>query len=123
VERWTVESLSPTIHKKPLFPRVKPRDPRDLRVPPKGKPDKNNYLILVTPSLLRLPLLLGASGGETILKILAPPRLLNRLPKNLLLKKRVLSTPTIKMAPLAHKLLYLCIFPFSVFFRIFIFLY
>jgi hypothetical protein len=76
VERWTVESLSPTIHKKPLFLRVKPRDLRNPQVPPKAKPDHNKNLILVTPFLLHLPLLLGARGRETMSKIPAPPSLL-----------------------------------------------
>jgi hypothetical protein len=46
-------------------------------------------------------------------KIPAPLNLLNRLPKNLLLKKRVPSTPTMTLAPLARELLYCCILSIS----------
>jgi hypothetical protein len=103
-----IGKLSPTILRN-LFLKVKPRDPRNLRVPLKAEPDQNN-LSLVSLFLLHLPLLLGARGRGTTSMIPAPPNLLNWLPKNLHLKKRVPSTPTMTLAPLARESLYAYVF-------------
>jgi hypothetical protein len=61
---------------------------------------------------------LGARGKEMMSKITVPPSPLNRLPKNLLRKKRVPSTPLTMLALLARELLYFLSVPISLFFGI-----
>ena len=114
------ESLSLTSRKNLLFLRVKLRSLRNPWVPPKKRLGQDNNLNPATPSHLLLPLLLGARGKEMKLKIPAPPSLLNQLLKNPLRRKRVPTTPSKMLAPLARELLYFC-FCLSFFFGILIF--
>jgi hypothetical protein len=103
------ERLSPTTRKRPLVLRVKSQDLKNPRHPPKKRLSQN-ILTLTTPSLLLSPFLLGARGRDMMPKILAPPSPLNRLPKKLRLKRRLPSTPTMTLAPLARESLYFYVF-------------
>ncbi|KAK1607542.1 hypothetical protein QYE76_031215 [Lolium multiflorum] len=99
-ERWMSERLSSTTRKKLLVLRVKPRDLRNPRRPPKKRLTQI-ALNLAAPSLLLSPFLLGTRGRGMMSKIPAPPSLPSRLPKKLRLKKRVPLTLTMTLAPLA----------------------